>query len=174
MYWCGNVTVYQWVCLNQPPPQRNDWYRGPTELVQLSAYRGSSHRRKGAARNIIDMVWLYRSPILVGRKGVFYLFNWFLTAFAVPRGRGRGSQHPVVGTTFNGIVKLHPITICHARVCLLMSPMIFEGCLDSNPKYCRSKHPEYIEEQCTESFLQHFSVELNLQRQWTITEVVLK
>ncbi len=38
-------------------------YRGPTELVQQSAFRESStHRRKGAASNIIDMDWLYLSP----------------------------------------------------------------------------------------------------------------
>ncbi len=35
----------------------------PTELLQRVAYRGSSNRRKGAARQIIDMVWLHRSPI---------------------------------------------------------------------------------------------------------------
>ncbi len=40
--------------------------RGCTELVQHFAYRGSSHRRKGAARHVIDMVWLYRSPIPSG------------------------------------------------------------------------------------------------------------
>jgi hypothetical protein len=47
--------------------QSHEWYRGPNEFVHHFAYRGSSHRRKGAARHdIIDMVWLYRSPITEG------------------------------------------------------------------------------------------------------------
>jgi hypothetical protein len=33
-----------------------DWYRGPTALVQHSAYRGSSHQRKGCTSRITDMV----------------------------------------------------------------------------------------------------------------------
>jgi hypothetical protein len=47
---------------------------GPTELVQRLAYRESSHRPKGAARHKTDLVWLL-TPILVGRKGVFYMFK---------------------------------------------------------------------------------------------------
>jgi hypothetical protein len=39
-------------------------------IVQHSAYRRSSHQHKGAARHTIDMVWRYRWPIPVGRKGV--------------------------------------------------------------------------------------------------------
>jgi hypothetical protein len=35
----------------------------------------SSHGRKGAARRLIDMVWLYRSLIPVGRRGIVYLFR---------------------------------------------------------------------------------------------------
>ncbi len=81
--------------------QNNDWYRRyrrPTELVQHSAYRRSSRRCKGAASYIIDMVCLfvYCSPIQVWRKGIFHLFIWRLPAFAAPRGRGGGSQHPVL------------------------------------------------------------------------------
>jgi len=34
------------------------------------------------------MVWLYRSIIPVGRRGVFYSFKCFLTTFAVHRRRG--------------------------------------------------------------------------------------
>ncbi len=37
------------------------------------------------------MVWIYRSPIPVVRRGVFYSSKWFLPAFAALRGRGRGS-----------------------------------------------------------------------------------
>ncbi len=65
------------------------------DVESISLIEGSSHRRKGAARHIIDMVWLYRSPIPVGRRGIFsYLFKLFLPAFAVHTGRG-GSQHPL-------------------------------------------------------------------------------
>ncbi len=49
----------------------------------------------GATSHIIDMVWLYRSRIPVGRRGFFYLFIWSLPAFAAPWGRGGRSQHPV-------------------------------------------------------------------------------
>ncbi len=77
--------------------QSNDWYRGLTELIQHSAHRGISHRRKGAARHTIDIVWLHRSPIPVGRGGgVLYLFIWRLPAFSAPRRRGGWSQHPEV------------------------------------------------------------------------------
>ncbi len=43
-------------------PQINDWYRGPTELLQHFVYRGSAHQRKGALRHVIDMVWRYQLP----------------------------------------------------------------------------------------------------------------
>jgi hypothetical protein len=39
-------------------------------------------------KHIFDMVWLYHSPISVGRKGVFYSFKLFLPAVAVLRRRG--------------------------------------------------------------------------------------
>ncbi len=58
-------------------PQENYLYRGPTELVQHFAYRGSSHRRKSAVRHITDMLWLYRSHIPVGRRGQFTCSNDF-------------------------------------------------------------------------------------------------
>ncbi len=65
-------------------------------LSQFStfAYRESSHRRKSAAWHKFDMVRLYRTPIPVGRRGVFYSFKWFLPAFAALREAG-GGQHPV-------------------------------------------------------------------------------
>ena len=56
-------------------PQSNDWYRGHTEFFQYFAYWVSSHRDKGAARHIIDMIWLYpqgadpHPPFLYARKG---------------------------------------------------------------------------------------------------------
>jgi hypothetical protein len=41
-----------------------------TELVQYFAYRGSSHRRKGSAIRIIDMVLLYHSTTVSQREGL--------------------------------------------------------------------------------------------------------
>ncbi len=40
------------------------------------------------------MVWLYHSPIPVGRRGVIYLFKWFLPAVAGLEEGGAG-RHPV-------------------------------------------------------------------------------
>ncbi len=57
-------------CVFKVIPQRNHWYRGTTELVQHFAYRGNSYRRKGAARYILYMVWLYSSPYPVKRRGI--------------------------------------------------------------------------------------------------------
>ncbi len=55
-------------------------------------YWGNLHRRKSAASPKFDMVWIHRSPIQVGRRGVISSFKtWFLPAFATRRGRGRGS-----------------------------------------------------------------------------------
>ncbi len=68
---------------------RNEIARGPAELVQH--FRGSSHRRKSAACPNFDMIWLHRSPIPVGRRGVISSFKWFLPAFATRRGWERGS-----------------------------------------------------------------------------------
>jgi hypothetical protein len=48
-----------------------DMYSG--ELVQHSAYRRSSHRRKGATSPIIDMVWLFRSPLVYCNLFDFYV-----------------------------------------------------------------------------------------------------
>jgi hypothetical protein len=66
-----------------------------TEWRVHSAYRGSSHRRKRTAWHKFDMVWLSLS-CPVWRRGVFYLFIRRLPAFAAPRGRRGGSQHPVI------------------------------------------------------------------------------
>jgi len=43
------------------------------ELVQHSAYRRSSHRRNGATSPIIDMVWLFRSPLVYCNLFDFYV-----------------------------------------------------------------------------------------------------
>ncbi len=74
-------------------PESNDWNRGPTELVQHFACRGSSHRRKGVARQFtIGTVWLYRSPVPVGIRGVFIKFTWFLPALVTPKRGGGGRE----------------------------------------------------------------------------------
>jgi hypothetical protein len=54
--------------------------RGPAEIVQHSAYMGSSHQRKGATSHLIDMVWLYRSPIYPsGKMGGNFLVQMIST-----------------------------------------------------------------------------------------------
>ncbi len=46
------------------------------------------------ARALLDMVWLYHSPIPVGRRGVIYLFKFFLPAVTGLEGGGP-VQHPM-------------------------------------------------------------------------------
>jgi hypothetical protein len=70
-------------------------------FIGLQAYRGSSHRRKGAAKHIINTVWLYRLPIPVRRMRVFYLFKLFLLSFAAHKGKGGGVS-----------------TLCHTIPCI--------------------------------------------------------
>ncbi len=79
---------------------------GTLSLFSTFAHRGSSHRRKSAAWHKFDMVWLYRSPIPVGKKGVFYSLQFFLPAIAALRGRG-GDQHHVGVTQYNS----HSLTL---------------------------------------------------------------
>jgi hypothetical protein len=96
--WEGGLLLWtSWLrrILNSGSGSRNKTFDKSVMLVQHFAYRGNSQRHKGAASHIIDMVWLYRLFIPMGRRGVFYLFIWFLSAFAAPRDRGGGSQHPV-------------------------------------------------------------------------------
>ncbi len=69
--------------------------RAPCVSSALSFLVGSSHRRKSAACPKFDVVWLYRSPIPVGRRGVISSFKWFLPVFATRRGREGEGQHPV-------------------------------------------------------------------------------
>ncbi len=59
--------------------------RGTPELIQYFIYRGSSHRRNSAVCPKFDMVWLYRSPILLGSRGVISSFKWFLPTSAKRR-----------------------------------------------------------------------------------------
>jgi hypothetical protein len=53
--------------------QRNDEYRGPKESVQHS--RGVHYGARALLNIYLKQVWLYRSPIPVGRRGIFYLFK---------------------------------------------------------------------------------------------------
>jgi hypothetical protein len=82
----------QGVLLRAKSNQSNDWNRAATELVQNSAYRTSSHRRDVTSSHIFNMVWLYRSPVAVGREGVFCLLKFFLPAFSAATGGGGGGQ----------------------------------------------------------------------------------
>ena len=76
-------------CFPFPKPRVKIDLEGRLSQFCTFAYRGRSHRRKGAAaRHMIDMVVsLYRSPIPVERRGYY---TYFLPAFAAPRGRGGG------------------------------------------------------------------------------------
>ncbi len=58
------------------------------------------------------MVWLYRSPILVGSRGVISSFKWFLPAFATRRGGGRGR---------------HPVEVSNTSAALAHSQVVFSG-----------------------------------------------
>jgi hypothetical protein len=58
----------------------------------MISLKGEVYIAARALLDIIDSVWLYRSPIPVGRRGVLYLFKWFLPAFAAPKVGGGGSQ----------------------------------------------------------------------------------
>jgi hypothetical protein len=72
-------------------------------LIYHFAYRGSLHRRKRAATHVIEMVWLYRSPILVGRNRyrilpVQLISTCIRGACTALEGGGGCSQHPVFFT----------------------------------------------------------------------------
>ncbi len=68
--------------------QSHELTRGSPDLFQHFCYRLRSHRRKRAACSKFDMVWLYRSPFSVGRRGVISSLKCFLPAFTTRRGRG--------------------------------------------------------------------------------------
>ncbi len=99
------VSLFQFSCVS--PVELTNGKTGmgggwPTELVQHSANRESSHRRKCRySSHIFNMVWLHRSPIPAGREVVFYLLKLCGSTCGGYR-RVRGSQHPV---RFTGISK---------------------------------------------------------------------
>ncbi len=67
---------------------------GPLSQFSTFVYRGSSHRRKSDACPKFDMVWQYRSPIPVVRRGLFPRSNdFYLPSLRVDR--GGGGRHPV-------------------------------------------------------------------------------
>ncbi len=73
-------------------PLSNDWYtvEGPLGY-SLSLLGGvHSHRRKSAARHKFDMVWLYRSPIPVGRAYFTPSNDFYLPSLRLYE-RGKGS-----------------------------------------------------------------------------------
>jgi hypothetical protein len=65
---------------------------GPPDLVQHSAYRGDSHRRRGAASHISDMVWPYRPPIPMWRGGGYFTYSNedYLLSRRLEEGLGEG------------------------------------------------------------------------------------
>ncbi len=88
-----NCTYVQIVHL----PQRNDWYIGPTELVQqlLTVHMGTS-------RNLTDMVfWLISLAYPSWEEWVFLLVQMVYTCLCGALRKGGGSQHPVTSPTNN-------------------------------------------------------------------------
>ncbi len=73
---------------------------GTLSLFSTFVYRGSSYRQKCAGCPTFDMVWLYRSHIPLGRRGVISSFIIFLPGFAKRRGRRGGG----VGTLWCGTI----------------------------------------------------------------------
>ncbi len=70
-------------------------FRAPNELVQHSAYRGSSQRRKGASSHIIHMVWLCLSQWGgLGALLVQIIYNCFCSDLRKVRAQGADSHPP--------------------------------------------------------------------------------
>ncbi len=82
--------------------------RKRTELVQRSAHIGAIR----ATSHIIEKVWLYRSPILVGREESSTRSWWLLPDFSAARGGGGGSTAPCG--------KYHAVTIYPAQLYEMM------------------------------------------------------
>jgi hypothetical protein len=59
--------------LQRPCADVNSPYKRNDELNHKALY--INHYCEGATSHIFGMVWLYRSPISVGRKGFFFLFK---------------------------------------------------------------------------------------------------
>jgi hypothetical protein len=64
-------------------PQSYDDIGGRGRKFRTFADRGSSHRRQSAALLLIDMVYLYRSPITVARWGDILLLQMISTCHHV-------------------------------------------------------------------------------------------
>jgi hypothetical protein len=91
----GDLTPYLTYLLD-------DIQRAPTELVQHSASRVSSHRRNVTSCHIFNMAWLYRSPIAVGGGRWSLLAQIVSTCLRGGYRRGEGEAAPcvvVVGLT---------------------------------------------------------------------------
>ncbi len=80
----------------QLKPQSYEWTRGTVSYLSTFVYWGSSDWRKVAAWHKFDMVWLYRSPIPVERRGCFTSSNDFYLPALHLEEEG-GGQHPACG-----------------------------------------------------------------------------
>ncbi len=83
----GQTPRFFWIHSLSEPVFVNLWYRGPTELIQHSAYKRSSHWWKDATSHIVDMVWIYFSRFQRWERER-------LPAFYLPA-LEKGGQHPV-------------------------------------------------------------------------------
>ncbi len=71
---------------------RNRWIeteRDRAEIVQHSAYRGSSHRQFGSNSHVSTVIWLYLSPIGQDRDLLFTHGDYYLPT----RLRWEGGRH---------------------------------------------------------------------------------
>ncbi len=73
--------------------QSNDWliWRAHWVSSSLSFIKGVHISARALLDINLKWIWLYRSHIPVGRRGVFYSVKWYLPAFAALRGGGGGS-----------------------------------------------------------------------------------
>jgi hypothetical protein len=95
------------------------------------------------------MVWLYRSPIPVERRGVIPSFNIFLPAFVMRRGWGGGvgtlCLRAITATPVILLIKLEATTIItwiEINPCLCIVPSLLlapEACTPS-PSFPRQQH----------------------------------
>jgi hypothetical protein len=99
--------------------ESNDWYRGPTELVQHFVCIGGDHIGARALQDI-KLIWfqLFCSPIPVGRRGYFTCSNdFYLTWRRLEEG---GGSAPCAAISYS------TVRISLSRVAVaLNSPKVF-------------------------------------------------
>ncbi len=133
--------------------QCNDWYGGPTELVQHFVYRGSSYGARACFRHIIALVWLYRSPIPLGRRGVILLVQWLSTCLRGAWGGAASCGRRVLGLN-PGLLRLTVRRCNHLAGSHPQSARSHPHSARSHPQSVRShprsarSHPQFLHSSC--------------------------